>query len=231
MSRAWFQLDPRTTLLTVVLLNVVMFSAAFTGSDWWARLIFMVIPAVLAVGAGRVGPALVYAVVAGSAFAAESLTWASGLGNVDLAVGGLASLCARLVPGLFMCYVAVVSIRVAELMASLEALRLPRYVVIPAAVILRFLPTLVEESRSVQGAMRARGLAWGRVGPLSWFEYRGVPLIVSTVRSGEDLSQAALTRGLGRPIRATRLARIGLRLPDVLVLAALAAGIAVWLVR
>jgi energy-coupling factor transport system permease protein len=122
----------------------------------------------------------------------------------------------------------VISVRVSELMAGLEALRLPRFAVIPAAVVLRFLPTVREESRGVQAAMSVRGLSMGRVGPLPWLEYRLIPLIVSTVRCGEELSQAALTRGLGRHGRANRVARIGARPADALIWAAMAAGIGVW---
>ncbi|MDR1431142.1 MAG: energy-coupling factor transporter transmembrane protein EcfT [Propionibacteriaceae bacterium] len=231
MAPELFRLDPRTTLLLVALLNVVMFSAGFTAGAGTARLIFMAIPPVLAVGLRRWKAALVYLALVGPAFAFESWsldTW--WLGGANIVAAGLASLAARLAPGIFMAYIAVISIRVSELMAGLEAIHLPRLAVIPAAVILRFLPTVREESRSVQIAMNARGLSLARVGPLAWLEYRLIPLIMSTLRCGEELSQAALTRGLGRPVKANRIARIGMRPADVLTLGAMAAGIGVWIV-
>jgi energy-coupling factor transport system permease protein len=228
MTRELFRLDPRTTLLVVAVLNVVMFSAGFTAGAGQARLVFMAIPAVLAVGLGRWVAAVGYLAAVGGAYVLELWALGGSAGWVGVVAAGLAGLVSRLAPGLFMAYVAVISVRVSALMAGLEALRLPRFAVIPAAVILRFLPTVREESRGVQAAMTVRGLSLGRVGPLPWLEYRLVPLIVSTVRCGEELSQAALTRGLGRPGRANRIAKIGLRPADVLTLAAMAAGIGLW---
>ncbi|MDR1238247.1 MAG: energy-coupling factor transporter transmembrane protein EcfT [Propionibacteriaceae bacterium] len=231
MARELFRLDPRTTLLLVAVLNVVMFSAGFAAGAGVARMIFMTIPTVLAVGLGRWLAALGYTTLVWLAFSFE--TWSLDvwwLGGLNLILAGLASLVARLAPGIFMAYIAVISIRVGELMAGLAAIHLPRLVIIPAAVILRFLPTVREESASVQTAMSARGLSLTRVGPLAWLEYRLIPLIMSTLRCGEELSQAALTRGLGRPVRTHRIARIGMRPVDVLTLGAMVTGIGVWIV-
>ena len=45
--------------------------------------------------------------------------------------------------------------------------------------------------------------------PTKMLEYRMVPLLVSCVKIGEELSAAALTRGLGAPVRRTNICRIG----------------------
>ncbi len=230
VRRELFRLDPRTTLAVVGLLNIVMFSAGFTGADAAARLVFATIPALLAIGIGRYLPALIYLLLALAALAAEQWLLAGDLTGPQAVLSGIAGLVARLAPGLFLGYVAVVSIRVGELMAALEQLRLPRQLVIPAAVVLRFIPTVREESVAVASAMTGRGIALGRVGPLAWLEYRLVPLLIATVKSGEELTQAALTRGLGRPGRATRIGRIGLRAADVVTLALCALGLGLWLV-
>ncbi|MDR2114081.1 MAG: energy-coupling factor transporter transmembrane protein EcfT [Bifidobacteriaceae bacterium] len=222
------QLDPRTTLLTVIVLNVAMFSAGFSGGAGLARLVLMTVPALLALGAGHWWSALSYSLLVGTAYLVESHLIATGSSGVGLAVAGLASLVARLAPGLFMAYVAVITIRVGELLAALEASRVPRWLAIPAAVVLRFLPTVWEQSKGVQRAMNVRGLNLFRVGLGPWLEYRLVPLITSTVRCGEELSQAALTRGLGRPGRVQRIAQIGWGPADVVIWMVLAAGIGVW---
>ncbi len=225
-----FRLDPRTTLAVVGLLNIVMFSAGFTGTDAAARLVFQAIPALLAVGLRRFGAALGYLGLTLAALATEQWLLAGDLTAAQSVVAGLAGLIARLAPGLFLGYLAVVSIRVGELMAALERLRLPRQLVIPAAVVLRFIPAVREEFVAVTSAMTGRGISLGRVGPLAWLEYRLVPLLIATVRSGEELTQAALTRGLGRPGRASRICRIGLGPADLVTLALCALGWGLWLV-
>ena len=57
--------------------------------------------------------------------------------------------------------------------------------------------------------------------PLRWetsfadVEYRLVPLMVSVVKIGDELSAAALTRGLGAPVRRTNVCQIGFHFQDV----------------
>lgn len=216
-------------LLLILVLNVVMFTASFTGRDAAARLVFTLLPAVLAVGVARHRAAVGYLVVALGALVAEQ--WLLGVPGAGWALlaSGVASLVARLAPGLFLAYVAVVSTRVGELMAALERSRVPRQLVIPLAVVLRFLPTVREEAGAVATSMTGRGLTLGRVGPVAWLEYRMVPLMISTVRSGEELTQAALTRGLGRPGRLERINPVGFGPWDGVVALAAATGLGLWL--
>ena len=60
----------------------------------------------------------------------------------------------------------------------------------------RFFPTIREENESIRAAMKMRGVRFGggKVGQI--LEYRIVPRITCTAKIGEELSAAALTRGL-----------------------------------
>lgn len=225
-----YRLDPRTMLLTIVVLNVVMFSAGFSGRDAWARAVFILVPALLALGIGRGSVAFGYLCVMIGALAAEQYLLENDLGIWATLLSGVCGLVTRLAPGLFLGYVAVVSIRVGELMTSLERLRLPRQAIIPLAVVLRFIPTVKEQLAAGGAAMSTRGLTLTKVGPWAWLEYRLVPLIISTVKAGEELTQAALTRGLGRPGRVQRISSVGMGPIDVVVLLLGATGLGLWLV-
>jgi len=209
--------------------NVVMFSAGLSGSAGLARLIFMIIPVVLAVLAGRWQMALGYIVLSGAVFAIEMVCMNSFQGVVAIVVGATMGLIARVLPTAMMGYVTIITIKVSDLMAALERWHMPRPVVIPLAVILRFLPTAFEENRAVATAMEVRGLTVKAVGVKSWVEYRTVPLIIATVNAGEELAQAALTRALGAPLRPSRIADVGFRLYDGIMLAIAAAGLAIWI--
>ncbi len=221
------RLDPRTLLALLFLGNIVLYSAGFSGLDMAARVCFMVIPAVVALLAGRWRAVAVYAGVTGLAFAVETLAVRTG-GAPALLVAGLAGLVTRVLPAAMYGYAFLAMTRVSELMAALERWRLPQFVVIPCAVVLRFLPTALEENRQVAQAMRARGLTLRSVGVGSWLEYRLVPLMVSTVRSGEELTQAALTRGLGAPGPYHRIARVGPGPFDGAMLGLAVVGTALW---
>jgi len=222
------RLDPRTTLALLVVGNVVMFSVGLSGTDAIVRGIFMVIPVVLALLAGRWRVGLAYVLVSGVAFGVETATMSGTFGVVGMALGGGASLVARVLPAAMMGYVALVTISVSDLMAALERWRLPEVAVIPLAVVLRFLPTAFEENRAIAQAVRVRTLTPRAVGLSAWVEYRTVPLVVATVNAGEELAQAGLTRGVGAPVRPTRLANVGFRPYDAVMLALAVAGVGLW---
>ena len=59
---------------------------------------------------------------------------------------------------------------------------------------------------------------FGGKNPFLMVEYRLVPLMVSVVKIGDELSAAALTRGLGAPVRRTNVCQIGFHFQDVVAI-------------
>ena len=49
-------------------------------------------------------------------------------------------------------------------------------------------------------------------------KYRLVPLMVSVVKIGDELSAAALTRGLGAPVKRTNICKIGFHVQDIIII-------------
>lgn len=49
-------------------------------------------------------------------------------------------------------------------------------------------------------------------------EYRLIPLMVSVIKIGDELSAAALTRGLGAPVRRTNVCEIGFHVQDFIAI-------------
>ena len=52
--------------------------------------------------------------------------------------------------------------------------------------------------------------------PMEMLEYRMVPLLMSVVKIGEELSISALTRGLSGDTKRTNICKIGFHLSDLL---------------
>ena len=46
-------------------------------------------------------------------------------------------------------------------------------------------------------------------------EYRFIPMMICSVKIGEELSAAALTRGLGMPVKRTNICEIGFHKADI----------------
>ena len=121
-------------------------------------------------------------------------------------------LCTRYHDGRYL----IASTSVSEFIGAMERMHLTEKIVIPLSVIFRFFPTVSEEYQAIRDAMKMRGIRFGGKNPFLMVEYRLVPLIVSVVKIGDELSAAALTRGLGAPGRRTNLCRIGFHVQDLM---------------
>ena len=86
------------------------------------------------------------------------------------------------------------------------------------SVMFRFFPTVAEEWSAIGDAMRMRGVRFGGGKAGTILEYRIVPMMICSVKIGEELSQAALTRGLGGPVKRTNICKLGFHVQDVIFL-------------
>ena len=115
-------------------------------------------------------------------------------------------------------YITVRTTTVSEFVASMKKLHLPEQIIIPMSVIFRFFPTVVEEYNAIGDAMKMRGIRFGGGKASAMLEYRLVPVIMCSVKIGEELNAAALTRGLGGPVKRTNICEIGFHVQDVFFL-------------
>lgn len=99
---------------------------------------------------------------------------------------------------------------VSEFVAVMWKLRLPQAAIIPLSVVFRYFPTIKEEWASIRAAMKMRGIHIS-------LEHIMVPLLMSAVNVSEELSAAALCRGLDSPVPHTSLVQVRFRFSDVLV--------------
>ena len=81
---------------------------------------------------------------------------------------------------------------------------------IPLSVVFRYFPTIKEEWDSIRAAMKMRGIHIS-------LEHIMVPLLMSAVNVSEELSAAALCRGLDSPEPHTSLVQVRFHFSDILV--------------
>ena len=223
-------LDPRTKLLLLLTINVVMLSPAAEGSGAILEPIMAVLAALLFLKAGKGKIVFIYIILyALASQAGLALRVFAGTSVVGFLVRFFAQILTRMTPGVTAaCYV-VAATSVSEFIAAMERMHVSQKIIIPFAVMFRFFPTIGDEIRSIQDAMRLRSIGWKR-GPVAMLEYRFVPLIISVVRIGDELSAAAVTRGLGGPIRRTNYCKIGFSAWDFACIAFLAAVLGLYFV-
>ena len=105
-----------------------------------------------------------------------------------------------------------------EFTAAMEKMHIPNGFTISVAVIFRFFPTLMEEWRAISDAMKMRGV--GLLGKKAgkYLEYKLVPMLMCSVSIGDELSAAALTRGLDSECARTSIHRVHLAVQDRVML-------------
>ena len=96
----------------------------------------------------------------------------------------------------------------------------PESVIIPCAVVIRFFPTVGEDYRQIRAAMALRGIAEGKAAlllhPAQSLEYILMPLLMNGNNVAQDLSVAALTKGIGLPGRHTSMIELCPKAADIL---------------
>ena len=117
-------------------------------------------------------------------------------GTWNFILGAAVGIYTHMLPGFIMGYYLVSTTTVSEFVAAMERMHVPEKIVIPVSVVFRFFPTVKEEYAAIRDAMKM-------------LEYRVVPLMMSIAKIGEELSAAALTRGLGAPQKRTNICKIG----------------------
>lgn len=112
---------------------------------------------------------------------------------------------------------------VGEFVCALRRMKLPESVVIPCMVVIRFFPTIREDYRQIRASMALRGIVSGGAGillhPLQSLEYILIPLLMNSNNVAQDLSVAALTKGIGLPGAHTSLTEIRFTALDAAVMA------------
>ena len=107
-----------------------------------------------------------------------------------------------------------------ELVCALRSMHVPESVIIPCAVVIRFFPTVGEDYRQIRAAMALRGIAEGKAAlllhPAQSLEYILMPLLMNGNNVAQDLSVAALTKGIGLPGRHTSMIELCPKAADIL---------------
>lgn len=217
-SRAIIRLDPRTKLYILLVFSLVMFSASVEGINGIVKIIFACFSFFMMLNVRKPHAAVTYGVVYAAAYYGDFLLRfvpASSAPGVLIRI--FIPVILRIMPGIVMAWTFLLSTKVSEFIAGMERLHLTQKITIPFAVMFRFFPTITVEYHSIQDAMRMRKIGIHK-GPVAVLEYRLIPLIVSIVKIGDELSAAAVTRGLGGGSKRTNYHQIGFHLWDVVLI-------------
>jgi energy-coupling factor transport system permease protein len=220
--RRGLSLDPRTKLFILILINLVI----FVSPGFYTELACVILIAGLLLLMGAYKQALrgmlVYGLMSGLFYLCGHRP-----GFFFTFISMLTICWRRFMPMVMFAAGLIATTRVGDLVSALQKIRMPRSITIPFAVTLRFFPTVKEEFLCIRDAMKLRGIRLnlknilGR--PLTLLESILVPLIFRCANIAEELSVAAVTRGIEREGRRTSLRELKFRAGDAVSSAVFAA--------
>ena len=202
-----FRMDPRAKLYLLLLANLMLLFHVGTGAEAAATALCLLL--FFLSGKARAGvrlSVLYFGLLAVDLFVVPRAGESVLLNLLSLVSVGVRMMLPCIITGAY----AFSTTTVGELTAALRRMHLPESIIIPCAVVVRFFPTVGEDYRHIRAAMALRGIAAGRGAllrhPVQSLEYN----------VAQDLSAAALTKGIGLPGRHTCMTELRLTAWDFL---------------
>ncbi len=223
------RLDPRTKLYMILIVSAIVMMSATTPLLWTLRIIMTMIPIMLLIAEKRYASALRFFVLYAAALI---LTFyflsAESTGIFKALLTGYCGIVAQFLPALITAWYVVRTTKIDEFMSAMQKMHVPDGITISLAVVMRFFPTIKEEYASIRDAMKMRGISFAGGNVMKMLEYRMIPLLFSCVNIGDELSAAAITRGLGGEVKRTSVVKLKMNLADYLLIVCFTAATALF---
>ncbi len=225
------RLDPRTKLFMVFVVSLIVMMSATTPFLWAIRLSITLIPIILMILEKKYSSALKFLLAYASALVLTFYFLSEqSEGLIASLLIGYCGIVVQFMPALITAWYVIRTTKIGEFMSCMQKMHVPDGIAVSLAVVMRFFPTIKEEYSSINDAMRMRGVMLGGGNVLRMFEFRMIPLLFSCVNIGEELSAAAITRGLGGEVKRSSIIELKLGLADYLLMAFLTASTVIFVV-
>lgn len=210
-------LDPRTKIFLTLTISTILVGRGTTGLMRFISPVLACIPFVLLIISRKYKPALKYLLVYSILFVAEIFLVPTLSGMASFLIIAMIGIFSHMLPGFLMGYYFLSSTSISEFVSAMERMKVSQKIIIPISVVFRLFPTIWEEYTSIRDAMKMRNI-FSLKKPLQVVEYTMIPLMMSVVKIGEELSASALTRGLGGTAKRTNICKIGFGAFDTILI-------------
>ena len=214
----FIRFDPRTKIF-LILTTVAI---AMTASSIETELGLIAVIALFGVLSRRIYRALVSCVIYLIFYLVTYKMMINGTGTAYVMLMAWGGLFSKVYPCAMMSSIVISTTGVSEFLCALTKMRVTRKLLIPLAIMLRYIPTVKEDWRYIKDAMKVRDLNKGILGrirkPMMYVECMYVPLMMTASEATDELSIAAIARGIENPIQRTCLQDTEMKIRDVLIL-------------
>lgn len=197
-TNAW-HLDPRTKLYILIIGTIDLFLSPTLYYEIALVAFITIIGFVCALKRFTIKMAVIYAFLI--ILHQIGIYFLTGL--LQIAIVTFTFYIRKIFPCAMMGGILVGTTRVNEFMASMNRIHMPKSVTIPMTVMIRYIPMVKEDWGYINDAMRMRDIAPNAKSffahPIRTIECIYVPMMMSALKVADELSAAAITRGLENP--------------------------------
>ncbi len=213
-SKSCLRMDPRAKLILLLLGNITLFFHISTTAEVMLMAFIFTLFFLSKKYKSGIRLLLLYAIL----LSAE--IWL-----LPIAEGLLQNVCSMFTVGIRMIAPCIVTgsylfttTTVGEMVCAMRKMRISESIVIPCVVVVRFFPTIIEDYKQIRNAMTLRGIISGKGSlikhPFQSLEYILIPLLMNSSSVAEDLTAAALTRGISLEGKHTSMVEISMKAFD-----------------
>lgn len=203
-GKRW-RMDPRFGIVLLILANLI----AFTQNCLWLEISWTGVLALLILISGRVCSAIKWMIAFACVLLLQWYVFPVSPKIIAVSFSIFANYARRMFPCLMVGSLLIHTVSLREFIVGLRKLHVPQKLIIPISVTLRYFPAIKEEAGYIRDAMRLRNIR----GPQK-AEALIVPLMVSATATAEELSAAAVTRGIEDPAKKTSLVELHISVWD-----------------
>ena len=222
MSDVKLHIDPRTKLFLLILCVL----CAMNAPSIYYNCGLVIIVAIFGIFLGRVR----FVFVGTAAFAAIVVLslWIMGRESSSMRTTLIAflGLMHKVFPCGMLSGVLVPTTRISEFLSAMYKMHMPKSIVIPLAVMLRYVPTIQEDWSFIKDAMVMRDVSPSLRGflshPIRTMECIYVPMMMAASKASDELTIASVTRGIENPVKRTSIIGIRFSIQDMIVVLVLA---------
>lgn len=214
-NKSFLSLDPRTKIFLLITVTTITCVGGKSEFINYINLFTVVLPFFMLILSRKNIAAFKFLFVYLIVLFFEKIMHMFFSGTAVVIINAVIGVYLHIFPGFVMGYYFICTTKVSEFIAGMERLKITPKIVIPLSVVFRFFPTIREEYTCIKNAMKMRDIVLVK-SPIKMLEYRLVPLMISVTKIGEELTAAALTRGLSIEKR-TNVCKIGFKNIDLIL--------------
>ena len=212
--------DVRTLLLLDILIMIFML---ISGKPEVTLSSFMLAAAVPVI-TGLYGVLLCYALLFAGLFVYYQFIFHSAIplfhSAVFSVIGVFSFIVQRIIPFMLLGTVIQKQKNISEITTALERMHLPKGIILSIAVMFRYFPSIKDDLFIIIDAMKLKGLYTSKraalIHPIRTMEFVLVPMLFKSLRTAEELSCAALIKGIENTGKKTSYFDVRLRSIDLI---------------